>query len=222
MIAKSLLIAGVIALSAGSAGAVSYNFGAATYYADQGATASGGTVDPDRSILANASDGKADTWFSLGIGGTLSIDVKPHGLTGGQVTEVTFKTVNDAYLESAQIWLGGQVDANGVFDQTGAYHFGTLINDETGFELEPGSFGSITKLAQGGNTTVWELLFTGDTEYSLITLLDITNDNNSPLNDGFDVGEFKVTMAPLPASVLMLMGALCGLGFIGRRRRADA
>src|SRR5699024_5958355 len=102
------------------------------------------------------------------------------------------------------------------------------ISNVDALEIFDISLGSITQ-SQNGDQTIWELSLSPSATYSLITLVDITKSRHADHyadtgydSDGFDVGEFSVQAVPLPASVLMLLGALGGLGLIGHRRRAEA
>lgn len=219
MISRTLLAVAVVAMSFGSANAV-------TYYNDQGAQSDGTAVAADRSDLDAAFDGDSSTFYSLGIGGTLSVDVSPNRIASGSVVEITNDSPNKSFPESAQIWLGGSIGEDGIWDSTDAVYFGELFNDGSDADFVA-DFGSIFLSDQAGKETVWELTLNSDVVYSLITLVDSTWENYSGeytklVSDGFDVGEFRVAAIPLPASVLMLMGALGGLGFVSRRRKADA
>lgn len=224
MFSRTLIAIAVMALSAGSANAVSY-------YSSQGTASDGSAVAADRSDINAAFDGDANTFYSLGVnvgngfGGTLTVDVSPQRIASGSVIEVTNNTPNASYPESAQLWLGGSI-VDGAWDNSDAVYFGELFNngDTPHVDLD---LGTITLGGQGGNETVWELALNSDSIYSLITLVDTTllkysGDYGSTISDGFDVGEFRVAAIPLPASILMLMGALSGLGLISRRRYADA
>lgn len=219
MISRTLLAIAMVAISFGSANAVSY-------HSTQGLDSKGNAVDAARSDRNAAFDGDSNTFYSLGIGGTLSVDVSPQRIASSSVVEVTNNTPNKTYPESAEIWLGGSIDDNGIWSDIGAVKFGELFNDGTAETYEP-DFGSILAGGQTGQTTTWNLVLNSDAVYSLITLVDSTWKNYSDkyteiMSDGFDVGEFRVAAIPLPASVLMLMGALGGLGFLSRRREAHA
>lgn len=237
MISRTLLALAVVAMSVGSANAV-------TYYATQGERSDETAVAAERSVVGNAYDGDASTFFSLGVnqpgedgkqvyGGSLTADVSPLRIASGSVVEITNSTPNKTYPESAEIWLGGSI-IDDAWDSSGAVLFGEIFNeDPSDRQLTfDSAFGSITMTGQGGTETAWELTLNSDAVYSLITLRDTTLINYSSkygdgtdgriVTDGFDVGEFRVAAIPLPASVLMLLGALGGLGFVSRRRHADA
>jgi len=216
MISRTLLAAAVVALSFGSANAV-------TYYADQGLQSDGKAVAEERSDMNTAFDGNSRTFYSLGIGGTLTADMSPKQIASGSVLEITNSSPNETFPESAQIWLGGSIGEDGIWDRTDAVYFGELFNDGSKADYVS-DFGSILLTSMGGQGAGWELTLNPDVVYSLITLVDTTWDNYggeyTEISDGFDVGEFRVAAIPLPASVLMLMGALGGLGFVSRRRQA--
>lgn len=198
--AAAILLAGTISASA-----------AIVYTSLQGDRADGSPVPGDRSVLSEAYDGDASTFYSLGMGGSITA-TSTLGVIGGSVIEVTFGTINPSFPESAEIYLD-----YGLGTQT---LFGEIFNNNTPFTFD-NTLGTITKDSQSGNTTQWTMALNGPPfGFTNITLLDTTVDSTGVNSDGFDVGEFSVSEVPLPASLLMLLGALGGLGVISRRRKA--
>ena len=64
-------------LAAGAISLLPFAAGAATFYEDQGLQSDLNPVRMERSQLSSITDGNPNTFFSLGIGGTLSADVAP-------------------------------------------------------------------------------------------------------------------------------------------------
>src|SRR5690625_7895098 len=109
MISRTLLAIAMVAISFGSANAVSY-------HSTQGKDSNGNAVAPNSSDLNAAFDGDSNTFYSLGIGGTLSVDVSPQRIASGSVVEITNDTPNKTYPESAKVYLGGTIGEDGIWD----------------------------------------------------------------------------------------------------------
>src|SRR5690625_2970470 len=156
MISRTLLAIAMVAISFGSANAV-------TYYASQGERSNGNAVAAEYRNIDNVHDGNADTYFSLGVygtevgyGGSLTADVRPLRIASGSVIEVTNSTPNTKYPESAEIWLGGSV-VDGVWSSEGAVLFGEIFNQDPAkrdftFKSE---LGTIKMTNKGGRETGW-------------------------------------------------------------------
>ena len=173
-----------------------------------------------RSTIGAITDGDASTFYSLGVGGTLSVDVSPRALTGASVVEVTYGSPNDDYPESAELWLGGSI-SGGTFDDTGATLAARLFND--------GTFTGASDIATtlGSDGASFSIDIDPNEGFSLITLRDASIEDfgdsyadSGIVSDGFDVGEFTVAAVPLPASGSFLLAALLGAAML--RRRATA
>jgi hypothetical protein len=217
----TVIAAGVIAF-------MPFAASAATLLENQGLTSAGGAVAPDRSLLSSVTDGDPNTFFSLGIGGTLSADVSPLAIASGSVVEVTFDNI-DTYPESAQVWLGGSWTGS-AWDWTGAILLGELFNVASGQAtsstgVNGSSVSQVTNTTTGLTTYFISL---GSNVGSLLTLLDTTlvnfasayDDPGEPVSDGFDAGEFRVTPVPVPAAGFLLLAGLGGLAALKRRKAA--
>jgi hypothetical protein len=209
----------VVALAAGAllAGTVSAS-AAISYTANQGLQSNGLGVAADRSNINNVNDGNPATFFSLGVGGAL-VATSSLGALGGSVIEVTFGTVNPQFPESAEVYLDFDLAS-----MTGTL-LGEIFNDGTAPSFNA-ALGTIVLNAFGGSTSNWTItLNSPPAPVGNIALLDTTDaslyggSGEPAFTDGFDVGEFNVSEVPLPASVLMLLAALGGLGLFGRGRK---
>lgn len=212
---KTFIAASVIAT-------VPFVANAATYYADQGMTYNGNAVAADRSDVNNASDGVASTFFSLGIDGTLSVDVSPLFVGGGSVVEVTFNN-NDNYPESAEVYLGGSWTGT-MFDMTGSTLLGEIFNVASGVAQVSANGATISAVGSASGLTTY-MIDIGANVGKMLTLVDTTGVNFAAESakidsDGFDISEIAIEVVPLPAAGLMLLGGLGGLVAAKRRKKA--
>lgn len=169
-----------------------------------------------RSDLDNAFDGDSATFFSLGAGGELTVDVSPLVLVSpASVIEVTFGAPNPNFPESAQIFfdatLAGEIFNDGMSNAEAGFSF-TPTNSSTGsaFQID---------FASG----VFSTLRVVDT--TLVNFAGSYGGRGQPArSDGFDVAEVAVEVAPvpLPPALALMLAPLFALGVIGRRRRAAA
>lgn len=185
------------ALVASAAGA-----NAATYFANTVEEATYGlctAVDPisctknDRQNAANAVDGNPNTFYSLGLGGSLLVsfsniagEIMPGTVS---VFEITFNRLV-GHDEAAEVYA---VAADG----------------------KESLLGRITN-AVGGNSVM------AGSPFTMLRLVDVTLDQfpETTSFDGYDVAQISVAPVPLPAAGLMLMGGLGGLAALRRRKKA--
>lgn len=198
-------------MSAGSVGAVTISAVEGTYF--DGAIHQPYAANPNdsREILANATDGSTATFYALGIDGSITINVSPQTF-GSPATaiEITFGTINANFPESAQVFLDGVLK-------------GELFNDGPAGSTST-NFGSAITVATTGTTSIFTIpIGPGVTE---LTLLDRTFVNSGAVytnagraSDGFDVGELKFTVVPLPGTAPLYLGGLGWFAFLGWRRR---
>lgn len=175
-----------------------------------------------RSDVDNALDGTVATFFSLGVGGELEIDVSPSRLISpASVIEITFGSPNEDFPESAQIFFGG-ILAGEIFNQEVG---GVLFTEEAGFDIEA---------VENSIGVSFTITFSDAAAFSTLTLVDTTGVNfaseysnldgeaGDPTTDGFDIANVSVNAVPLPASALLLLGALGGFGLLSRKRQTAA
>lgn len=174
--------------------------------------ADGVATPGSRFDVDNVYDGDTSSFYSLGDGGSLTIDVSPLTLASpATVLEVTFGTPNPAYPESAQVFLGS--DLAGELFNDGSF------TSETGF--------MISNPTTGASGAAFEIAFASGA-YSTLMLLDTTmanfagSYNANKVTDGFDIAEVSVNAVPLPPALALFFAPLALLGFMGSRRRRDA
>src|SRR6056297_1037380 len=126
--AASAVLASVVMVGAASA--------SITFTPVQGDRIDGSDVLAARSVTANMVDDDVDTFYSLGIGGTLIASIAPDFIASASVIEVTFSN-NINYPESAKLYLG---------TDTGGTLLGELFNDASG-SFATSAAGTITTTA---------------------------------------------------------------------------
>ncbi len=191
---KLLPLAAIAAIfAAGGAGAATFSITDATGSCAGLAGSAGCTGDGSRDDLSSVNLGAGDgSFYSLGLGGWATFRVAP-GFSGPiSVVEVTY---GQSYpLEAVDVFVG----TGGIAD----VFAGTVTNQNGG--------------GVGGTQT----LNFGGGRYDTISFFDKSSVAGG---DGFDLDSFSVSetsQVPLPASVLLLGGALGGLGAWRRRRAA--
>lgn len=199
---STILAAGALAVTAGAASA-------ATIYASQvidahrsagNPSCTGGTAAckaNDRLNTANAVDNNANTFYSLGFGGDLTVGFGGTVFNPTQnlvVTEITFSSggttpPTDGHFEAVEIFA--------VLNGTVGKSLGVLYN--------------------WGKTSV-----VADVAFDAIKLVDVTRREFTKTTsyDGFDVSAVAVAPVPLPAAGLLLLGSLGGLAALRRRNAA--
>lgn len=191
---KTLLASAVLAASAAGANAATYTADtlvSATAGACTG-TVSGCAAD-DRQNTANAVDGNASTFYSLGLGGSIVVgfseivgNIMPSAVS---VFEVTFKR-SSGHKEAADVF---------AIDESGAESLLGRITNKIG---ENSVFATAA--------------------FKYIKLVDVTTAEfpTSTSFDGYDVAKVSIAPVPLPAGGLMLLGGLGGLAALRRRKKA--
>lgn len=201
---------------------VSGSFGGVDYEGVLGTVLHGTTHNPDRTDLSSAFDNDVDTFFSLGIGGTLEGTAQP-GLqfaTGVGLIEITFGTVNTQFPEAALIEFS---DANGVQASVELHNLGA--SDSSCVD----AVGLICTASQTGTTTEWSIILSGLFNFTGVKITDTTGQfaDQYPTNrpsDGFDIGELRISTVPTepipePGTVTMI-GLGLGLVALAYRKRA--
>ena len=204
MTLRSILSAALLVAAAGSANAAVVNVEASCaggMPALMGSSA-GCTTDPARTDLGNIEifeTGAAtivgdDDFFSLGLGGSLVIEFDR--AFGGAASVIEITNRGSSQQEAAEVF----VSADGASFQS----IGIATNQGTA----TGARGNLTTLAVNG-----AFRFLGFRDVSRTVFPGSTS------GDGFDVDAVAVSAVPLPASALLLLASLGGLGAVRRARR---
>lgn len=202
-----ILIAGAAALLfAGSANAI-------TITNNQGLESDGDAVAANRSDVASLTDGDTSTFFSLGIGGSITASIAPDLIASASALEITNGN-NSNFPESAEVFLG--VDATGLL-------LGEIFNSASGGTTTSANGATITATANDPGTGLTSFLIDlGVNSGSALTFVDTTAINFGPLpdnRDGFDIAELTINAVPVPAALPLFATALIGVGLMSRRRR---
>ncbi|WP_300029473.1 VPLPA-CTERM sorting domain-containing protein [uncultured Roseobacter sp.] len=142
-----------------------------------------------------------DDFFSLGLGGTLVVEFDPVIAGAATVIEITNGGASSNHKEAVRIFGsndGINFDILGVADNQGGIDDGT----------------------RGTSSTI---SFAGS--YAFLGFLDISKSvfSDTRSSDGFDIDAVVVTSVaavPLPASALLLLGGVAGLGAMRGRRKS--
>ena len=153
------------------------------------------------------------SFFSLGVGGSLSFDVGP-GLFDDDVfaVEVTGGAPNPSFAEAARFEFSGPDGVEFVEVAT----FGMAVRDESGGL-------TVTRTLNAGSGYSFDISLNG-LSFNSLTITDVTFDYfastyDTRRSDGFDVGELVFdVVTPVPApGVIALFGL--GAALLGFRRR---
>lgn len=165
----------------------------------------GGSGRADASAVnLGAPDG---AFYSLGIdfddgyGGIAAFEIDPMFTGPAVVVEVTFTP--SPHAEAANVFVA-LADAFGDLDMSTLTQVGIVTNGEGGL---------VAPITTVNFTGYWNFIAFQD--------ISATYYPGTGSKDGFDLDSISVTTVPLPAGVLLLGGAVAGLGAL-RRRKAQA
>ena len=212
MTAKSLFFSAVTAsvLMGGSASAAVVGIdsdcgGSGSALTQAGSISCSGSADRNDTgnieIFENGTGGGDDDFFSLGLNGSLVLEFDPVIEGAATVIEITNGGGSSSHREAVRIFGsndGINFDVLGTADNQGGIDDGT----------------------RGTTSTV---SFTGT--YSFLGFVDISKSvfANTRSSDGFDIDAIvvsSVSAVPLPASALLLLGGVAGLGAMRSRRKS--
>ena len=170
------------------------NLGAVTGVPTAGVNPGCGLAGRDDSGAVNpgAGDytGSLGTFYSIGLGGGIIIEVSPVFREGATIVEVT--NAGSDHAESADVYVGNVADIGSMT------YVGTVNNGVVGAEV----------------TTV-DVSIAGTGPWSYIALVDVSV--GPPSVDGYDLDAISVAAVPVPASVLLLGAAVVGFGALRRK-----
>jgi hypothetical protein len=199
---KGLVIAAICAVGfAGGASASTITFTEA-----QGLDSAGNAVVADRSMVSSLTDGDVNTFYSLGMGGSLTASIAPLQIGSASLIEVTFGN-NLSYPESAQVFLSGTL-------------LGEIFNTASGGVTTSANGATITASANTPSIGITSFMIAlGLNIGSSLTFVDTSSAVPGYLNDGFDIGELSIVSAvPLPAGAWLLLTGLGGVVALRRRQ----
>ncbi|WP_425082251.1 hypothetical protein [Ruegeria arenilitoris] len=176
--------------------------------------------------------GTFSTLGGVGTGGTVS------GLPGNSGSMLALREGNvfgrenvspnggSWFLDSNDTWglnwdvalAGGKLFTKLIFTVSDASDVGGFLRISTGGQNHEVRTGG--KLSNG-NVQLVTIDFGAPTNSATIALANYSSlgGNNPVRNDGFSIDGVQIAAVPLPPSILLLGGALFGLGFVSYRRR---
>lgn len=180
----------------------------------QGLQNDGTAVAANRSVEGSESDNDVNTFYSLGIGGSIELDFTPQTLVSpSTVVELTFNKSLTQYPEASI--LSFSTDGTTFTDAVELFNDGTFGSVATGF--------SIAASAPTATAPVSFTISFTDGTYTALKLTDSTDvafyTGKSYTSDGFDVAEITASAVPLPAAGVLLLGLVGGVGFMKRRHK---
>ncbi|WP_374303245.1 VPLPA-CTERM sorting domain-containing protein [Paracoccus sp. (in: a-proteobacteria)] len=194
---KTLAAAAALAVTAGATQAATYN---AISYSDvvEGTCSLAGsarcTAD-NRKTLGNLVDDNKNTFYSLGLGGSVTLGFGTDFKAGDvSVYEITFTrpTSTDKHYEAFELIA---LDAN-----KNATGFSTVISNKNEFSS-----------------------FRIDSGFTYLKLVDVTKrefQTGTTSYDGADIGMVSIAAVPVPAAGVLMLAGLGGLAALRRRRKA--
>lgn len=175
--------------------------------------------------------GDFETLGGVGTGGTVTQSAPNSGeflaLRDGDVFGRTNTTPTDGdwYLDSNDTFGMSWEAAVAGGASFNRLVFTLLDGGDTGAFLRISAGGEEVELRTGGrlangNAQIVEITFASMVDVANVVLGNYTMSGGDTLriNDGFSVDGFQVAAVPLPASVLLLGGALAGVGAMRRRK----
>lgn len=182
-----------------------------------------GAVANDRSRIDNLFDtgpGSASSILSLGLGGTLGLEIAPEDrrIVSGLLSERTDGAGRGGHVERADMYLGNNLK--------GWVLVATLLNRPAGsgspaVTVHERDLVSFAEPGQDPNVSRYAFTVLGTRGFDSIRFVDKSDSKGRGL-DGFDIGTLSVSSVAVPApGALAVLGAgLLGLGLVARRRAA--
>lgn len=185
---KTIAAAAVVAMAAGGANA-------AVYYADYVVSHDSTPKAADRSDPAYALGSPDGKFYSLGMGGSLTLGFNdaPFHTADVSVFEVTFGGgLGSGHKEAAEVYAVNSTNGD-------KWLLGTLNNVN----------GSNTVRGQAGS-------------FDQIRLVDVSKAffSDTKTTDGFDVDSVSIAPVPVPAAGMLLLAGLGGFAALRRRKSA--
>jgi hypothetical protein len=179
----------------------------------QGRDSDGKAVAANRSNTANLFDtgnGSATSILSLGLGGTLGIELLPahRRIVSGEITERTDGRGRSGHVERAELFLGN--------DLAGWVKVATLLNRPAGAGA-PGVTVHAADLirfaapAQQPDISTYSFTLLGNRGFDSLRLVD-ASDTKGRNFDGFDIGRLSLSSVAVPVPAAL---ALFGVGLLG-------
>lgn len=176
------------------------------YFETVGGTGSGGTVS--QSNFSN--DGTELTTRDGNVFGRTSTT----SALSGDNADDTFLDSNDTNGIEFTAYLGGTLFNQIVLTLTDSAEFRTSL------EVVAGNATTLFLGGSNGQTRLVTIEFDQAVETASIFFNSLNASGTSVRNDGFSLDDIAVSEVPLPASALLLLAGLGGLGAYGRRKQA--
>jgi hypothetical protein len=185
----------------------------------------------DRYNPLNMFDSDINTFYSLGMGGIVQIDLTDpqYFVDNSTVIEVTYNNLGDQnntqqHYEAAEVYWGNKDGYVGNALLLNGSYFSTIVNG-----LKTGAYNGWNVLDQSvsvSNTNdviTYQIAVPKDANYTSLYIVDATEKvfgSSSHSVDGFDIGKITYKTVPEPASLTLLgVSILSLLGFSFRRKK---